>query len=298
MSLEQPGGFLRTLGRASRNPQDSPMIKPVALVSLALSAAVGVVLMAAPPQPLDVPLPDARAIIDGALARATWTAEQKFEARFRHTMTERLRRYDGDGETTEDVTRQYLVEPHQGVPYAKLLTKDGEPIAGDDVADEEKRWDAFLEELENPPDPEDSDEDPLELAFDEDLIARYTTESVGVQTLRGRPTYVLAFKPRPGKLPVRTRLDRALNKSRGEIWIDQDTSEVARLTFELTERVRLWWGILGSVSNVTGRIERQPIADGVWMPDEIDIYYEYRVLFSNSRRGRTTRWSDFTAIGE
>jgi hypothetical protein len=152
--------------------------------------------------------------------------------------------------------------------------------------------------LANPPDPEESDEDPLELAFNEELIARYTTESVGVQTLRGRPTYVLAFKPRPGKLPARRRLDRALNKSRGEIWIDQDTFEVARLTFELTERVRLWWGILGSVSNVTGRIERRLIAEDVWMPDEIDVYYEYRVLFSNSRRGGTTRWTDFTSIGE
>jgi hypothetical protein len=34
----------------------------------------------------------------------------------------------------------------------------------------------------------------------------------------------------------------------------------------------------------------------VWMPDEIDVYYEYRVLFSNSRRGGTTRWSDFTSL--
>jgi len=274
------------------------MIKPVALVSLALSSAVGVALVSAAPQRLDAPMPEARAIIDGALARATWTAEQRFEGLFRHTMTERLRKYDDKGEATEDVTRGYLVEPHQGVPYAKLVTKDDEPISGDDLADEEKRWDAFLEELATPPDPEEPDEDPLELAFNEELIARYTTESVGVQTLRGRPTYVLAFKPRPGKLPARRRLDRALNKSRGEIWIDQNTFEVARLTFELTERVRLWWGILGSVSNVTGRVERRPIAEDVWMPDEIDVYYEYRVLFSNSRRGGTTRWSDFTSIGE
>jgi hypothetical protein len=274
------------------------MSKPVALVSLALSAAVGVALLSAAPQRLDAPMPEARAIIDGALARATWNAEQNFEGRFRRTMNDRLRKYDDDGEITEDVTRSYLVEPHQGVPYAKLVTKDGEPISGDDLADEEKRWDAFLEELSNPPDPEEADEDPLELAFNEELIARYTTEAAGLRTLRGRPTYVLAFTPRPGKLPVRRRLDRVLNKSRGEIWIDQDTFEVARLTFELTERVRLWWGILGSVSNVTGRVERRPIAEDVWMPDEVDVYYEYRVLFSNSGRGGTTRWSDFTAIGE
>ena len=63
-----------------------------------------------------------------------------------------------------------------------------EPIAGDDVADEEKRWDAFLEELENPPDPEDSDEDPLELAFDEDLIALLAPKaSQGIKQRLGWP---------------------------------------------------------------------------------------------------------------
>jgi len=112
------------------------MSKPVALVSLALSAAVGVALLSAAPQRLDAPMPEARAIIDGALARATWNAEQNFEGRFRRTMNDRLRKYDDEREITEDVTRGYLVEPHQGVPYAKLVTKD----------DEEKRWNASLVE--------------------------------------------------------------------------------------------------------------------------------------------------------
>jgi len=108
------------------------MRKPVALVSLALSAAVGVALLSATPQRLDAPMPEARTI----LARATWNAEQNVEGRFRRTMNDRLRKYDDEREITEDVTRGYLVEPHQGVPYAKLVTKD----------DEEKRWNASLVE--------------------------------------------------------------------------------------------------------------------------------------------------------
>ena len=236
------------------------MTQPVALVSLVLTG--GIVLLAAAPQAPDAATTEAQTVINRALARATWSAEQRFEARFRRTMTNHLRKYDGDGEVTEEVTLGYIVEPHQGVPYATLVAKDGEPARGDDLAAEKKRWDAFLEELAKPPDPEEPDEDPLALTLNEDLVDRFTTELAGVQTLRGRPTYVLTFKPRPGKLPVRRRLDLALNKSRGEIWIDQDTFEVARLNFALTERVRLWWGILGSVSNVTGRVERRPIAAG------------------------------------
>ena len=112
--------------------ENGPMRKPVALVSLSLSAAVGVALLSATPQRLDAPMPEARTI----LARATWNAEQNVEGRFRRTMNDRLRKYDDEREITEDVTRGYLVEPHQGVPYAKLVTKD----------DEEKRWNASLVE--------------------------------------------------------------------------------------------------------------------------------------------------------
>jgi hypothetical protein len=41
--------------------------------------------------------------------------------------------------------------------------------------------------------------------------------------LRGRPNHVISFEPRPGKLPVRRRIDHALNRSRGEVWIDTQT---------------------------------------------------------------------------
>lgn len=74
--------------------ENGPMRKPVALVSLALSAAVGVALLSATPQRLDAPMPEARTI----LARATWNAEQNVEGRFRRTMNDRLRKYDDERE--------------------------------------------------------------------------------------------------------------------------------------------------------------------------------------------------------
>jgi len=272
------------------NHPASRLLLPVLLLGgvAALSAST------AQPDPTNT---EVRAIIDRALERAAWAGEQAFEARYRHAMAQRTRKFDNQGEVEEDEKRFYSVEPVRGVPYARLVSKNGGPIEGDDLRTERERWRDFLEALDKVPD-EDEDEEDENFVFNDELLDRYTARLDGIRDLRGRPSYVLLFEPKPGKLPVRRQIDRALNKSRGEIWIDQDTFEVARLTFELTERVRLWWGILGSVSNVTGRIERRLIAEDVWMPDEIDVYYEYRVLFSNSRRGGTTRWTDFTSIGE
>ncbi len=245
------------------------------------------------------PTPDTevRAIVDKALARMSWSAEQDHEARYTHLMTRRTRKFDGDGGVTDDETLGYRVEPHRGVPYARLITRDGEPIAGADLVAEEKRWTEFVEELDEPPDNEDDGDDNT-ILFDAELLSRYTAQLDGIRERRGRPNYVLRFQPKPGKLPVRRPMDRALNKSSGEIWIDQRTYEIARIDFQLMEKVRLWWGIVGSVSDATGHIERRPITETVWLPAELDIYFQMRVLFRTTRRAETTQWSGFEPVAE
>ena len=58
------------------------------------------------------------------------------------------------------------------------------------------------------------------------------------------------------------------------------------------DRVRLWWGIIGSISDATGRLERRPVGD-VWLDTEFEVYFHVRVLFRTTRRNTTTQWSEF-----
>ena len=58
-------------------------------------------------------------------------------------------------------------------------------------------------------------------------------------------------------------------------------------------RVRLWWGILGSISDATGPLERQPVAGDVRLDTEFEVYFHVRVLFRTTRRNTTTQWSEF-----
>ena len=100
-----------------------------------------------------------------------------------------------------------------------------------------------------------------------------------MRDLRGRSSYVISFEPRPGRLLVRRRIDHAQNRSRGEARADTETCEIARVSFQLMDRVRLWWGILGSISDATARLERRPIAGDVWLDTEFEVYFHVRVLF-------------------
>ena len=273
-------------------------MKHLAAALLLVAVLVGVAGLSASttqPGPSDN---EARGIISKALERFAWAEKQAFAARYRHAMVQRTRKFDKAGEVEEDEKRDYLVEPVRGVPYARLVSKNDGPIEGDDLETERERWEEFLEALDADPAEEAEEDEDEQIVFNDQLLERYTAELEGIRDLRGRPSYVISFEPRLGNLPVRRSIDRALNKSRGEIWIDQATYEVARVNFEMTEQVRLWWGILGNISDVTGHFEREPIAEDTWLPTEVDIYFHVRVLFRTTRRGETTQWSGFEPVSE
>ncbi len=267
------------------------------LLAVTLVAGLAVVALAGgqpvtSPDPVD---PELREIIDRALERAAWAEEEGFETRYRRAMPQRIRQFDGDGEVTDDETLLYELEPYQGALFSRLKARDGEPLDARGRREQEKRWEEFQAEIADPRKRAEREREAAEneIKFDEEMVARFTAKLEGVRDLRGRPSYVISFEPRPGNLPVRRRIDHALNNSRGEAWIDRETYEIAQVSFELMDRVRLWWGILGSISNATGRLERRPVAEDVWLNTEFDVYFHVRVLFRTTRRNTTTQWSEF-----
>ena len=131
------------------------------------------------------------------------------------------------------------------------------------------------------------------IVFDEELVSRYDLTLDAEDRLRNRASHRIAFAPRAGDLPVRRGMDRALNRLRGRIWIDRETREVARVEFELMDRVRLWWGLVGTIHHVRGSFDRGPVLDGSWGILQNEVYTDIRVLFSRSRQASIQRWRDY-----
>ena len=236
---------------------------------------------------------EAERIVARALERAEWVEEQGFEGRFRCQMTRRVRRFDGDGLVTRDERRDFEVEPVHGVPFARLVARDNQPLNDDERAAEDARQRAFAEAVVNGTHVED-DED--EIVFNAELVERYRFQAEGVEQLRGRTTHRLSFRPRPGRLPVRRNIDRALNNASGVLWVDEATFELARVEFDLIDSVRLWWGLLGTISQARGSFDRHPVAEEVWAPLQLETFVDARVLFRSRRRAELSRWRDFEAV--
>ena len=213
---------------------------------------------------------------------------------YRALLTSEAREFDGSGEVAEETRVEWESIPIDGGRFSRRLAIDGRPLTEEERARESEREAAFRTRLRRLRAGElEPEENETAIVFDEALVARYDLTPDGEARLRRRPSHRIAFAPRDGDLPVRRGMDRALNRLRGRIWIDRETREVARVEFELMGRVRLWWGLIGTIHHVRGSFDRGPVLDGSWGILQNEVYTDIRVLFSRSRQASIQRWRDY-----
>ncbi len=236
--------------------------------------------------PRDVALPAAKEIIDRALRRADWIREEGFEDRL---ICEYTALREDLGEEREVKWKEeilYEVYPVDGHTYYERVAVDGRPLPDEE---RKQRKEDFRKEIAEQAAVKKDDS---EIKFNAELISRYRAQTLGLETVNGRPAYVLAFQPKDGKLPVHRRIDHALNNSRGKVWIDKGDFGVVRVQFDLFKPVRLWAGIIGKMGALEGRLEQIRLQEGVWLPQRVDLYMKGRVLFKSFHQQRKLTWHD------
>jgi len=234
----------------------------------------------------DEALPPAKEIIEQAIERADWMLQQGFESRIicKHVSIREDLGDEREVKWKEEIL--YEVYPVDSHTYYERVAVNGKPLTAEE---RKERKEAFREEVaEQAP----AKKDDTEIKFNAELVSRYRAETLGLETVNGRQAYVLAFEPRDGKLPVRRRIDHALNHSRGKLWIDKSEFGVVRVQFDLFKPVRLWGGIIGRMGALEGRLEQFRLQEGVWLPQRVDLYMKGRVLFKSFHQQRTLTWHD------
>lgn len=242
------------------------------------------------------PEPSEREILSRALERALANDKRRAEQAysFRHLrVSEKLNK---QAQPTRVEKRLYQVVPIGGMRYERLLKEDGEPLSEKEQEAERRKEDKFRRRLEREGNTGKSDDN--EVRFNRDLVNRYRFRVEGTGELHGRKVYRLSFEPKSRKLPVRRRIDRALNNSRGSVWLDQESYEIVRVEFELIRTTRIWWGILGSISRIDGMMDRKEGEDGLWFPSYFRLYLKGRILFRSIHSRLESHWSDFVPVAE
>ena len=166
----------------------------------------------------------AQDIVERAIERAKWKDNKNFDARFSFRMFNESEKLDQKGQVEEREERVYENQPIDGAPYMRLVEKDGQPLTEEELEKERKREVKYRKRLANKSQPDDEDR----VAFDEELVSRYNVHRQGMEDIRGRTAYIISFDPKSGPLPAKKRMDYALNKSAGRLWIDAKTYEIAQ----------------------------------------------------------------------
>ena len=90
----------------------------------------------------------------------------------------------------------------------------------------------------------------------------------------------------------RRRIDKALNRSTGRLWITQHDYRVARVTFEMYRSFRWLWGIAGTLRQATGQFDLQWIQPDLWGLADSRVEFDVSVLFGmkSIRRRIRSAW--------
>lgn len=238
--------------------------------------------------------PSVAEIIDRAIETDCRSRQHLVETqyRFRHVnVTERL---DGENRVERTDRHVYRVYPRDGEPFYELVETMGRKATKNDIVKEDKIRSRLRDEINTDPDFRDSGS--RGFAFTHNLIDRYTAKLLGREQVKGRTSYVLGFRPKSGKLPVRRRIDRALNKAFGRIWVDAEDFGLSRMEFSLLEPMRVWGGLIASITRLEGRMELRRLAPGAWHPDRMRLRIDGRMLFSSLNRRMLLEWSNFERV--
>ena len=238
---------------------------------------------------------EARVIIDRALEQAAELREVAFELGFEYFTDGRVESLDGDGRVTDTKTTRNRHYPLEGHFYSELIARDGRPLDGDAARDERERKADFVREARRHAERgEQYVPDEMRVDFDHELMDRYVTTVVGTEVVDGRVCWVIRFEPRDGPLPDSRRLDKAMNRSTGRLWIAQHDYGVRRAEFEMQRPFRWLWGIAGTLRRASGQIDFRQIESNLWIPDRTLVEIELGVFFGlkTIRRRIQNEWVD------
>lgn len=241
-------------------------------------------------------LPTAQEIIDRAVARAEAQYQSLADAAFESRVIYSVQYLDENRSITKTELTRHRQYPIHGALFEELVEKNGRPVDSKELRSEEKKRQDFIREVKkrtargDHPQPESQPG----IRFNREFVDRYHLIMVGTEIIRGHTCWVIAFEPKPGKLPVRNRMDRALNQSTGKFWVSQDDYGLARIEFALRKPFEYWGGFLAVIRNTDGRMDYTRVDSNVWLPSDFELKLDLQIMMvKDIRRLITKKWSDY-----
>lgn len=221
-----------------------------------------------------------------------------------YTFTERHteRELDGKGGTRKLKTEVFEVYPslEPGHTYRRLIERDGRTLTSGELAEEDRKHEKKVGDEPGDRAAEAKRAQKLaesrrkEASAVSQLFSVYDIALAGRETLDGRSTIVLTFRPKPGIEPA-GRAGRILQKFAGRAWIDESDRQLVRVDAELVDTLSFGLGVLARLHKGSrASILRRKINGEIWLPASARFTGSARLmLFKGLRLDALSEYSDY-----
>ena len=196
-----------------------------------------------------------------------------------------------DGDREGHTLRVWYVHGHD---INETIAHDDRPIsAGELAAGQKSALKHAAEAAQKPPAPEGM------LVFGghaypfSKLANDFVYGAAGIRTWNGRTVWVYPATPNP-HAESRSREEKLLLHTAGEVWVDAGDLHIIRISMHLTSPVKYGFGVLATVHSAALNLVLDPGGAGEWLPQEADFNVQATVLLLKSiSRAKRTTYSDY-----
>jgi len=231
-------------------------------------------------------LPDANAVMQRLIARAQALAQAEQGPEYTYEKRLLIEELDGRDQPANSEERVYQVRWVGGLPLERLVKIQRRQLTDAELRKEAQKEERLRQKF--------AGVDVKKKAAQKEgwvttrLLERYQFQVQERIILHERPTLVVSFRPKTGKLPAKTIPDKLLNQLAGTVWVDEAEADAVKFSVTLLEPVSLgWFGILGSLNRCELVSERQRMTAGVWIAAHQSLLVKGR-MFSSAFRFRVT----------
>lgn len=180
-------------------------------------------------------------------------------------------------------------------PLYRVLSRNGQPL----TAENQRKEDARIQELLHDPAKQQQEAHKFQHDLEEALKLMNILPEAFLFRIEGQEGELLrmSFEPNPQYRPG-TRAARVAHAMRGTILVHPGQKRLAELKGIITNDVKFWGGILGTIrKGGTFQFRQTEVAPGQWVAKLIDVHMTGRVLlFHSINKQQHWTFSDFRRV--
>jgi hypothetical protein len=240
---------------------------------------------------------DPREIIAKALARD----EKNYELLNTYTYEKLaiIKSLEKDGDVKKTEERLEEVIHIDGTEIERLVAKNGKPLSEKEAAAEQRKVDKEIEKIKKESPKErakrrgETEKDlQEEREARREVLEAFDFRLLGVAVHNGRDCWQIEGKPKPGWKGKGRRASQ-MRSLEGRLWVDQQTFEWVRMELDSLDTISFGWFLFRLQQGAKIRIEQAYINNEVWLPTQVEIRADARVLGKMLRVDLTQQYRNF-----